>query len=157
MLWMFISSLLLSQLSFMIFRVTLTPLSTFSKSNSLKCPPFGKSFTPFKELSTAFCYNWKYLYRYFYTLHHFSFLFQCGFLAAMKHFWTMQISNSTNAKFGGRAGRGGRKRSNYLAVKWMLFETDFFKINKYMCLHGWKTETECRKKILSWACWVKAF
>lgn len=109
--------------------VTLTPLSTLSKYKSLSCPPLGKIYTPFTELSTVFCYNLKYIYRYFYTLHPFSFSVSMWSLAVTKHFRTTQI---LNGRF-----RGGKKSNNGLTVKWMLFQTDQKRYNLQLYLFVW--------------------
>lgn len=128
MLWMFISTLLLSRLYFMICRVTLTPLSTFSKHKSLRCPLFGKIFTPFKELSTVFWYNLKYIYSYFYTLAASVFIF-C-FNAVFCLLWSiLGICKLAATQIPNKRFRGGKKRNNYLTVKWMLFQTDQKKIS----------------------------
>ena len=113
---------------FMNLRVTLTPLSTFSKYKYLRYPPVGLIFTPFKELSTVFCFNLKYIYRYFYTLSA-SFSIFC-FNVGVRLLWIiLGLSKLATTQLPNERFRGKRRRNNYLTVKWMLFQTDQKKIS----------------------------
>lgn len=139
MLWMFTSTLLLSQLHFMIFRATLTPLATFCKYKSLRCPPFGKIFTPVKELNTVFYYNFKYIYKFFLSSSVFIFCF-------IMVFWLLWSSLELRQQMVDSVGK--KKKANYWTVKWMYFKQ---MKNRYLVqidLIAWLKDCESRNKIL---------
>lgn len=88
-----------SLLYFTVLRVT--SLVYVLQVQVLKMLPVWKIVTTFREFSRVLCYNLKYIYRHFYTLHNFSFTVSMWFFSyyvARHVLENTQISNNTNPK-----------------------------------------------------------